>query len=247
MYILKEPWLDAFSERHNLRAWAKTGYSPFNRCVYWDLLEKEGKKRKRVDPAAPSIPLKLTFTDLVPPLAAVLEDALTKGRINRSSAPWVRDGGVTGPDYRAVAVAAAKFKADELAKSAASLKKREAAELALTRKWTEVGRAALPRLRAGGPDLWVGSSTKFRKIDLVSLVYISEPGREDMRAACLWKYEKLKEAVLALDAASITVPAAPVLLLEGPEARGEVGTQLGDESEGHKNDGDGSGGEGGDD
>ena len=32
-------WEQAFDEQRNLRAWRKTGYSPFDMCVYHDLLQ----------------------------------------------------------------------------------------------------------------------------------------------------------------------------------------------------------------
>ena len=40
----KEAWERAFDLEHSLKAWAKIGVSPFNRCVYWELKKAENKR-----------------------------------------------------------------------------------------------------------------------------------------------------------------------------------------------------------
>ena len=36
LFCAKEAWETAFNLEHSLKAWAKIGLSPFNRCVYWE-------------------------------------------------------------------------------------------------------------------------------------------------------------------------------------------------------------------
>lgn len=39
--LIKKPWEDAFLAEENLKSWREIGLSPFNRCVFWMMKEKE--------------------------------------------------------------------------------------------------------------------------------------------------------------------------------------------------------------
>ena len=56
----KEAWERAFDLEHSLKAWAKIGVSPFNRCVFWELRKAEDQRAKvalsaQCDPAMMTI------------------------------------------------------------------------------------------------------------------------------------------------------------------------------------------------
>ena len=60
----KAPWERAFNMENTLKAWDKTGLSPFTRRVFWDLKAQE-EKRKEVAELVDIDPEKLTMTGMV--------------------------------------------------------------------------------------------------------------------------------------------------------------------------------------
>ena len=73
----KTPWEKAFNLDNCLKAWSKTGISPFNRSVYWDIKLKEDQ-RKEIAAQVEIDPDKLTVQGMVRvlfPRAAAASDA----------------------------------------------------------------------------------------------------------------------------------------------------------------------------
>lgn len=117
----KAPWERAFNLDNCLKAWQKTGLSPFTRSVYWDLKAKEAV-REQVAAAADVNPEHLTVPGMVRlmfPAAAATADAekaaaesgvgpgKTKKRKDpdarlNSSHLWHLEGGATGDECLAI-------------------------------------------------------------------------------------------------------------------------------------------------
>ena len=119
----KAPWERAFNLENTLKAWEKTGLSPFTRSVYWDLKAKE-EERAAVAAVAEVNPELLTVHGMVRcmfPKAAAAADAETErqaaesaqgpgktkkrkdpdARLN-SSHLWHLPGGATGDECLAI-------------------------------------------------------------------------------------------------------------------------------------------------
>ena len=123
---VKAPWEKAFNLENTLKAWDKTGLSPFTRRVYWDLKAKE-EQRKVVAASVDIDPDKLSVTGMVRvlfPKAAAAADAhnareqeqagsgeggeqlppgvkkgkRTRGEAANSSDLWFYEGGATGDE-----------------------------------------------------------------------------------------------------------------------------------------------------
>ena len=137
----KEAWERAFDLEHSLKAWAKIGVSPFNRCVFWELRKAEDQRAK-VALSAQCDPAMMTIEGMVSilfPEAAQArqqeqggqdgeggERPPARGQKRRSECNlhstdlWDRPGGATGDECFAIVKAktAARRAKDDKAKQA---------------------------------------------------------------------------------------------------------------------------------